>query len=76
MLVRLGAIAFILFVKYSDKLSLYSANSMIYYARLRMNYSSCWLISVPIDISAASLTSFSISSGTMDDKSELWKLVL
>ena len=75
-IVKFGAIAFILFLRYSDKLSLYSAinniikpNSVTYVAKLLIYFSSVSLISVPIEISAASLTSFSISSVKISDKS-------
>lgn len=74
--VRLGAIAFILFFKYSLNDSLYSANSTIYSAKFKIYFSSVSLISVPIEISAAYFTSSSISSVRTPDKSVLEVLCL
>jgi hypothetical protein len=51
-------------------------NSTTYVARFKIYFSSVSLISVPIEISAAFLTSFSTSSVKISDKSVFYVFVL
>lgn len=72
----MGATAYILFFKYSFKDSLYSDKPITYSAKDLMYDSSTSLTSVPIEISAAYFTSFSISSGKIPSKSVVEVLAL
>ena len=67
--VKLGATAPILFFKYSAKFYLYSEISITLFANVLMCISSSFNISVPIEISAASLTYYAISSGITEANS-------
>mmetsp|Transcript_68378 Transcript_68378/g.189218 ORF Transcript_68378/g.189218 Transcript_68378/m.189218 type:complete len:275 (+) Transcript_68378:1560-2384(+) len=64
MYVRFGAIALIRILRYSAKDARYSVSSMTRSESVRMLAKSSSVISVPIDVSAAFLTSVAISSGT------------
>mmetsp|Transcript_52392 Transcript_52392/g.103418 ORF Transcript_52392/g.103418 Transcript_52392/m.103418 type:complete len:265 (+) Transcript_52392:748-1542(+) len=64
MYVKFGAMAFIRNFKYSASDARYSVSSTTRSARVLMLVRSSSVISVPMEVSAAALTSFAMSSGT------------